>query len=166
MCRRQSVSSVAAVAVALVATSGLVACRAPAIEAVDVRARMLAAARAEDPYFPERDGLRLVHFSHIGDIDTADGIIHVAYERGFIANMPSPRGLNYLSFFSADFRWLGKLHVTCEPAWCAFGKVYLRGCQTNGYFTWNAWDLRAGWANRVTVVEPAVGSFMPDENAK
>ena len=78
--------------------------------ALDIRSKLLASAKKNDPGFPDGKNLILTHFSHIGELATLRGdIIYVADERGVTSDALSPHGDNYIEFFNAHFQFLGKL---------------------------------------------------------
>jgi hypothetical protein len=95
----------------------------------DIRTAMLESAGKTEPDFPDGHAALLTHFSHIGQLITLRGdIIYVADQRGVIAGQMSPHGLNYIVFFDAHFRYLGKInYVSSRPLWCEGSKLYLFG---------------------------------------
>lgn len=116
---------------------------------VNVRSALLAAAKRDNPEFPNGKGILLTHFSHVGELTTARGeLIYVADRRAVIGGMLAPRGLNYICFFDAQFRYLGKVkYVSSRPLWCEGSKVFLFGDLDNSSDPeGNVMDLTEGFS--------------------
>lgn len=118
---------------------------------VDVRSKLLTAAKAGDSDFPDGEHVVLTHFSHVGQVTTkASETIFVVDRRAVLAGMLAPRGQNAILFFSGDFRYLGKLkYVHSRPLWCEGSRLFLSG-NLDGFFNpvkGNAIDLSEGFAN-------------------
>ena len=92
------------------------------------RQQLLAAARRDDPDFPDEKNVKLVHFSDVGSLKTNDGPILVVDRRSVLTGMLAPRGLNFIIFFDDQMNYLGKLRYTkSRPLYCQNGKLYLYG---------------------------------------
>ena len=99
---------------------------------LDIRERLLVAARKGDKEFPDGKDVVLTHFAYVGKLQTRTGVIYVVNLRSVLNNMPAPRGLNYIVFFNQRYhhryRWLGKLNYAASmPLWCEQGRLYLFG---------------------------------------
>jgi len=92
------------------------------------RQQLLAAARRGDPDFPDEKSVKLMHFSYVGSLKTKDGPVLVVDRRSVLTGMLAPRGLNYITFFDDQLKYLGKFRYTkSRPLYCDEGKLYLFG---------------------------------------
>jgi hypothetical protein len=96
---------------------------------LDVREALMDSAKKSEPGFPDGHEVLLTHFSYIGHLVTSQGeVIYVADQRGVIADMEAPRGLNYIAFFDRQFRYLGRIsYLESRPLWCEGSRLYLFG---------------------------------------
>ena len=129
----------------------------------NIRQTLLTSAQTSDPDFPSesREPI-LTHFSHVCELSTEYGqILYVADRRAVIAGMLAPRGLNYITFFSEDFMYLGKFRYSnSRPLWCDGGKLYLLGDldADNIPSVGNVIDVSRGFQNIQFYREKAYGS--------
>ncbi len=127
----------------------------------DVRQSLLASAQNGDPALLSSD-LVLTHFSHVCELVKSDGgIIYVADRRAVLPGMSAPRGLNYITFFTEDFTYLGKVRYTsARPLWCDNNKLYLFGNLDGGDIPGegNVIDLSGGFHDLQLYSEEAYGS--------
>ena len=130
---------------------------------VAVRERLLESARSQIPDFADEKAVQLVHFAHVGKVQTSKGPLYVIFRREVLAGMPSPRGLRSIDFFDENYRHAGS--ITCqaetEPLWCAESKVFLFGnnlIPALGPEEGNVIDLHDGVAKASLRIENRYGS--------
>lgn len=145
----------------VIVLGGLAALEGLRAEVIDVRENLLSSQRAADEDFPDGEDVKLTHFSQVGSVVTESGEkIYVADQRGVITGMRAPRGLNYVSFFGADFRFLGKIRYVRErPLWCEGSRVFLFGEISTGKGDGNAIDLGGGFERWSVESTEAYGSL-------
>ena len=129
----------------------------------NIRQVLLTSAQASDPDLSSNNsGVILTHFSHVCELSTGDGkIIYVGDRRAVLGGMSSPRGLNFITFFSEDFTYLGKFqYVHARPLWCNGGKLFLFGSLDAGSVPSgnNVIDVSRGFQNVRFYHEKAYGS--------
>jgi len=131
----------------------------PQVPPTDIRLRLLDSAQRANPEFPDEKSVKLTHFGYLGSLDTPDGPVYVVDQRGVIAGMPSPRGLNFILFFDARERYLGKLYYgLSRPLWCEGGKLVLWGSISSMAGVGNVVDLSTGFRNLAVREERIYGS--------
>jgi len=112
------------------------------------------------PDFADGKETKMTRFHYVGNVNTAEGAIHVVLYSHVITGMPCPRGYGAIIFFDKQHNYLGEINPflmggNVGPLWCDDGKLYLfgrtkfmhiqsAGTRNNG----NALDLSKGWKNR------------------
>jgi hypothetical protein len=92
------------------------------------RQHLLAAAKLGDPDFPDEKRVKLMHFSYVGSLKTKDGAVLVVDRRSVLNGMLAPRGLNFITFFDDQLKYLGKFqYIKSRPLYCDGGKLFLFG---------------------------------------
>jgi hypothetical protein len=100
-----------------------------------VRARLLAAAREQDPDFPDGRHVQLTRFAYIGSVDTPDGPVFVVQRLAVLTGMPAPRGIPRLDFYDRRYDLLASYYwPRGAPLWCEGSCLYLRGTAGEGPF--------------------------------
>jgi hypothetical protein len=99
---------------------------------VDVREKLMEAAQAQDPKFPDGKDTKLTRFAYLGTVSTRDGgRYYLAQARGVLGRMLAPRDLNggrdKVMVFDSGFKYLGSLIVTRAPLWTEGSKLFLAG---------------------------------------
>jgi hypothetical protein len=102
---------------------------------VDVRARLLAAAREQDPDFPDGRDVQLTRFAYIGSVDTPDGPVFVVQRLAVLTGMLAPRGIPKLDFYDRRYDLLASCYWPGGvPLWTEGSCLYLGGAAGEGPF--------------------------------
>lgn len=146
-------------AIALLAS--LAGCIKPQI---DIRDQMLAEATRHDLNFPDGKTTVLTQFSYLGSVDSDIGLLKVVSCRSIITGMPAPRGIAWLSFFSADGSFKGRVPIAADspPLFCEGTRVFFFGPQSNDGFSGNTLDLKSGINTARFSFVSREGSWVPD----
>jgi len=128
----------------------------------DLREEMLESSRQTDSQFPDGNNEILTKFSHIGNVRTSTGILHVASVSSVLANMPAPRGKAWIAVFDDSRNFVGRQSCGASPLWCEGSLVFLHGLENNGETAGNAWDFSDGFEARRLTLEERYGSYLED----
>lgn len=135
---------------------------------------MLESARLSNPDFPDGETKKLTNFAYMGQVETPDGIIHIATQSEVILGMLSPRGLWSIQYFDESLAWIGRESLSgvasrSGPPLYANGSVLYFfgpvGAEERGdelVATGKALDFSGGFEHRRMVFAPAYGSWHPD----
>lgn len=98
------------------------------VHADDLRSELQTSASAQDPKFPDGKNSQLTHFSVACELKNESDVIYVVDQRAVLTGMLAPRGLNQVSFFNKQHKYLGYLrYVASRPLWCEGQKLFLFG---------------------------------------
>ena len=133
----------------LLATLALAGCQSANRDGLDSRRLMLAASKEGDQDFPEAGAAELIRYAHLGEVETATGLLYVVEVRWRLTDMPAPRGYTKLSFFTSDFKYIGSQRCgRTHPMICRGPCVLMWGSEFVGDQVGNAWDLSKGFDSR------------------
>lgn len=144
----------------------------------DSRSLMLRSATLNDPDFPDENEVKLVHFAHLGSVQTPSGTVHIVWQKAVIDNMLSPRGLRAIQYFNNDFEWIGRdsslaiASYSQPPLFTKGSRLYFSGplggrdnptgdgVEPAG----NVLDFSSGFETRQLLYESLYGSWVPTKN--